>query len=395
MADLAFKETFDQISSRVRAGIAAGQYGFGVEFESGQASRATLNDRNVVMLTSNNYLGLADHPAVVDACARALRTYGSGTCGARLHNGTTVLHRNLEKKVAAWLGYEDVVMFSSGYLANLGTISAIVDTDTTVVIDQLNHMSIIDGCKLAEGQTRIFTHNDMQKLEYALARATTRKRLVVVDGVYSMEGEIAPLVEIQRLAERYDAMLMVDEAHALGVLGAEGRGAASHHGIRPDILMGAFSKTLAGGGGFVATGQAAADFLRHSAHAYIFNAAGAPSVVAGVDAAFDIMVSEPWRIDRLWSNTIRFRAGLMAAGFDVMNSVTPIVPIAIGDDDAAMRMAVDLLVEDVYISAAIFPAVPHGKSRFRATITAALEPADIDYALDALTRAGIRHGVIQ
>lgn len=395
MPDLAFKEAFDLVSSRVQSGIASGYYGFGAEFESAQSSRAVLGERNVVMLTSNNYLGLADHPAVLEASARALRSYGLGTCGARLHNGTTVLHRDLEKKLAAWLGYEDVVMFSSGYLANLGTISALVDTDTTVIIDQLNHMSIIDGCKLAEGQLRIFTHNDMEKLEYALARAKTAKKLIVVDGVYSMEGEIAPLVEISRLAEQYGAMLMVDEAHALGVVGDQGRGAASHCGIRPDIVMGALSKSFAGSGGFVATSQAAADYLRHSAHSYIFNASATPAVVAGVDAALDIMIAEPWRIEKLWSNTIRFRAGLMNAGFNVLDSVTPIVPIYIGEDMAAMKMAADLLTEDVYISAAIFPSVPQGKSRFRATITAALEQADIDYALDVLIRAGERHGVIE
>lgn len=393
--DTAFRETFERVSKHVEAGMASGLYGFGLEFESAQRSRAVLRGRDVVMLTSNNYLGLADHPAVLDARIEAVWQYGSGTCGARLHNGSTPLHRGLERRVAAWLGYEDAVIFSSGYLTNVGTVSALTDSKTTVVIDRLNHMSTHNACRVGDGALRIFPHNDLEKLEHILARATTEKRLVVVEGVYSMDGDIAPLADIAKLTESYGAMLMVDEAHGIGVLGEGGKGTGAHYGVRPDITMGTFSKSFAGTGGFVATSTAAAHFIRHTAHAYIFATSLAPAELAGANAALDVMLAEPWRVEKLWANTMRLRSGLISAGFDVLDSVTPIVPIHIGDSMTAMAMTAEMLREDVYIGAAIFPTVPQGKSRLRATVTAALETQDIDYALDVMIRVGKKHGIIE
>lgn len=348
------------------------------------------------MLSTGNYLGLADHPEIRQAMRAALDEFGASSCGARINNGTTTLHRQLEARLAEWTGKESAIAFSSGYLANLGTISALCDADTVIVTDQFNHMSILDGCRLAEGTVKIFTHNSIDKLQFVLQRnADARKLFVVVDGVYSMDGELAPLDQIHKLAEQYGALLMVDEAHGIGVLGARGAGAAEHFGVPVDIVMGSFSKSLAGIGGFVAGTTALVEYIRHFSHAYTFNASLPPVVVAGVLKALELMERESWRIAKLWRNTLRFRSGLIELGFDVMGSVTPVVPILIGDDEILLDMAKDLLDGGVYLAAAIPPAVPKGKSRFRANATASLEDEDIDRALDLLGRAAKRYGLLR
>jgi glycine C-acetyltransferase len=347
------------------------------------------------MLTSNNYLGLASHPEIKQAMREAVDHFGSSTCGARLHNGTTVLHKELEERLASYLNTESALIYSAGFLANVGTISALGDGDTVIISDQLNHMSIVDGYKLAEGKVKIFTHNDMDKLEYILERSQeAKRRLIVVDGVFSMDGDTAPLDKINTLAREYGAMVMVDEAHSFGILGSTGRGTTEHYGVNADIIMGTFSKALAGVGGFIAAGADLCEYVRHTAHAYIFNAAPPPVVVAGVMKALELMEKESWRQEKLWHNTIRFRSGLIQLGFDTMNSVTPIIPIFIGDDMKTMVMSKELLNNGVYIASAIFPAVPRGMSRFRTTITAALEDEDIDQALDVLGKVAHKAGII-
>lgn len=370
-------------------------YTFEQPFSAGPSARSTIDGHEVIVLTSSNYLGLTEHPEIRAAMHAALDQFGPSACGARLNNGTTTVHLELERRIAQWAGHEAALVYSSGYLANVGTISALCDVDTVIVTDQFNHMSILDGCKLAEGSVKIFAHNSMEKLEYALERnADAAKKFVVVDGVYSMDGEIAPLEDIHKLCERFEALLMVDEAHGVGVLGEHGRGAVEHCGVTPDLVMGTFSKSFAGVGGFVAGDARLIDYVRHKANGYLFNAALPAVTAAGVLKALEVMEREPWRRDTLWANTARFRSGLIAAGFDVMGSVTPIVPILIGDEMHALAMTKELLAEGLYVSCAIFPAVPKGMARFRATITAAMQDADIDRALELLTAAAKRHGVI-
>ena len=370
-------------------------YCFEPAFESAQGATSLYGGREVIMLTSNNYLGLADHPEIKQAMKAAIDRFGSGTCGARLHNGTTVLHKQLEERLAEFLGTESTLIFNAGFLANLGTLSALANDGTVLITDQLNHMSIVDGCNLAEGKVRIFSHNDMSKLRYILERCgENEKKLIVVDGVFSMEGDFAPLDQITRLAEEFDALVMVDEAHGLGVLGATGRGTAEHFGVAVDITMGTFSKSLAGVGGFIAASRDLCEYVRHTSHAYIFNASIPPATVAGVTKALELMQRESWRREKLWRNTVRFRSGLIRMGFEVAGSVTPIVPIFVGDDLKTMTMSRELLRDGVYIASAIFPAVPRNASRFRATITASLEEHHIDRALEIIESAARRHGLI-
>jgi 8-amino-7-oxononanoate synthase len=390
-----YARTLASVNDRIRDLKDSGFYTFEMPFTAAPGGRSEIDHREVIMLTSGNYLGLAGHPEINKAVKDALDTYGSGACGARLNNGTTVLHLELEEKLAEWMGTEAAITYSSGYMANLGTISALCDSDTIVITDQINHMSILDGCRLAEGSVKIFAHNSMEKLEYVLQRnADAKKKFVVVDGVFSMDGEIAPLDDIHRLTEQYGAMLMVDEAHGTGFLGENGRGAGEHFGIVPDITMGTFSKTLGGVGGFVTASHDIVEFLRHSAHAYMFNASLPAPTVAGVLKALELMRREPWRTEKLWENTMRFRSGLIRAGFEVLGSVTPVIPILVGDDIAALRMSKELVAEGLYISGAIFPAVPKGRARFRATVTAAMTTEDVDRAVELLADAARRHNVL-
>lgn len=392
------EEKIEENIENIKEGISAGLYVFGPAFESAQDGCSILEGKKVIMLTSNNYLGLATHPEIKKAMRDAVETYGSGTCGARLHNGTTVLHKELEKKCADFFHTEDAVVVSAGYLANLAGISALANDDSTVVIsDQLNHMSIVDGYTMGKGPVRIFEHNNMEKLEYILKRnQDAKRRLIVVDGVYSMDGDIAPLDRITDLAEQYDASVFVDEAHALGFVGETGRGAAEHFHVeeKVHIRMTTFSKSLAAVGGCIASDADTCLFIRHNAHPYIFNASFPPAVAAGVLKAFDVMEKETWRVDRLWENTIYFRRCLNEMGYNTLNSMSPIVPIYIGDDLTNMRMTRRLLEEGVYIATAIFPAVPKNKSRLRATITAALEKEQLELALDRIGKVGKEFGII-
>lgn len=258
-------------------------------------------------------------------------------------------------------------------------------------------MSIVDGIEMAKGKARIFEHNNMEKLEYILKKnANVSKKLIVVDGVYSMDGDVAPLDEIVALSEKYDASVFVDEAHSLGFVGETGRGACELFGVEDNvhIKMTTFSKSLAGCGGCLASDSDTCTYIRHNAHQYIFNASMPPATAAGVLKAFDLMEKETWRVEKLWKNTIRFRRGLKAAGFDTMESMSPIVPIYIGDDLTNMKMTKRLLEMGIYIATALFPAVPENKSRLRATITASLSEQEIDEALEKLIKVGKEFGVI-
>ncbi|MFI9237555.1 aminotransferase class I/II-fold pyridoxal phosphate-dependent enzyme [Streptomyces sp. NPDC053079] len=395
MISQAYGKTMASVLDLVRDVRERELYPFEPAFAAGQDVRTRLHERDVLVMSTSNYLGLAGHPEITEAMKSALDRFGSGNCGARLVNGTTTLHLELETRLAEWLGTEAALTFSSGYMANLGAISAMCDSETVIVTDQFNHMSIMDGCRLAESRIKIFSHNSMAKLAYILERnADASKRFIVVDGVYSMDGDLAPLAEIAELARRHDAMTMVDEAHGLGVMGPGGRGACEHFGVSADLLMGTFSKSLAGVGGFVAGRRDVIEYLRHTSHTYAFNASLPAVTVAGVLTALDLLQREPWRMRRLWENTERFRRGLLALGFDVAGTRTPIVPVHIGDEMTALRMAKDLLDRGVYVFTAMYPAVPVRSARFRLTVTATMRPEDIDHALDALGEVGQAHGLL-
>ena len=379
-----FEKEIEQMTKQIIQGQESGNYVFEPNFSSAQRGTSTIDDRKVVMLTSNNYLDLATHPAIIEAAQNALIQYGTGTCGARLHNGTTDLHTKLEKACADFFGTEAAVILSAGYLANLAAISAIADEDTVIITDQYNHMSIVDGMSLSNAQLRIFKHNDMDKLEYILENSKNfKKKLIIVEGVYSMEGDMAPFERITDLAEKYNASILVDEAHSFGFVGEKGQGVAELKGVGEKIhlRMTTFSKSLANVGGCIATDKKTALYIKHKAHQYIFNASMPPSTVAGTLEALKVMQQETWRRDKLWENTLRFRRGIKKMGLDTMGSTSPVVPIYVGDDEINMLITKDLLSEGVYIATAVFPSVPHNESRLRATITASLSNEEIDFAL--------------
>lgn len=393
-----YAKEFASFLAPIKEGKRNDLYVFEPVFEGPQDGNTAYRGKNVIMLTSNNYLGLSTHPEIIKAMKEALDVYGSGTCGARLHNGTTLLHKRLEERIAEYFHTEDAVYVSTGYMTNLAAITSLATDEKSVIItDQLNHMSIVDGIEMAKGQVRIFEHNNMEKLEYILTRSESfPKKLIVVDGVYSMDGDLAKLDEIVKLAERYGASVMVDEAHSLGFFGPTGRGVSEHFGVedRVHIKMATFSKSVAGVGGSIASDRDTCDYIRHVSHQYIFNASLPPSIMAGVLKGIDLMEKETWRSEKLWHNTLRFRRGLMEMGYNILNSLSPVIPILIGDDLTTMRMTKWLLAEGVYIATAIFPAVPMNKARFRATITSSLSDEDIDIALDKLQKCGKEFGII-
>ncbi|MCL6457904.1 MAG: pyridoxal phosphate-dependent aminotransferase family protein [Gorillibacterium sp.] len=393
-----YEEDFATFLAPIKEGKRQDMYVFEPPFEGPQAGKTGYNGKQVIMLTSNNYLGLSTHPEVIQAMKDALDVYGSGTCGARLHNGTTLLHKKLEERVAEYLRTEDAVVVGTGYMTNLAAITSLASDEKTVIItDQLNHMSIVDGIKMSNGQVRIFEHNNMEKLEYILTKSDSfKKKLIVVDGVYSMDGDLAKLDKIVELAEKYDASIMVDEAHSLGFFGATGRGVSEHFNVenKVHIKMATFSKTAAGVGGCIASDKNTCDYIKHNAHQYIFSASMPPSNIAGVIKALELIEKETWRKEKLWHNTFRFRRGLLELGYDIQNSLSPVIPIHIGDDLTTMKMTKMLLAEGVYIATAIFPAVPMNKARFRATITSSLSDEEIDIALDKLEKCGKEFGII-
>ncbi|MDO4718399.1 MAG: aminotransferase class I/II-fold pyridoxal phosphate-dependent enzyme [Propionibacteriaceae bacterium] len=396
MINTNYANRFHEVSIAVREGMASGNYPYGQAFASAQRNTASLPTGDpVIMLTSNNYLGLSVDAEVLAAAQRVLQQYGLSTCGARLHNGTTLLHREFEQELAGWLGFDDAVLFSSGFLANVAPLSALGGPGVVYIADQLNHQSIADGCAQSGADLRIFPHNDLIKLEYILRRSQKyESRLVVVDGVYSMDGDLAPLADIQELCQHYDALLMVDDAHGIGVFGETGRGSCEHFGLKPDILMGTLSKSFGSSGGFIAANRELCDYVRHSAHGYIFNASPPPVLIGGALAALQAIRTRPELRQRLWANTIAFRQGLIDQGFAIESGVAPIVPIPVGDDQLAMQMTRQMRDRGVFLSVAAFPAVPRGKSRFRATVTAILEDRDLDHAISVISTTAREKGII-
>ncbi len=376
---------------------AADVYSYYRPLASAQDPEVTTADgRRLVMLGSNNYLGLTNHPQVKEAAAAALARYGTGCAGSRLLNGSLDLHEELEARLAAFMHREAAVTFSTGFQVNLGTLSCLLGRHDVAILDALDHACILDGCRLGFGKLYKFRHNDLASLEAKLAAVPEdRGRLIVVDGVYSMEGDLAPLPGIVALKQRFGARLMVDDAHGLGVLGASGRGTAEHFGVEGevDLVMGTFSKSLAAIGGFVAGDATVIDYVRHTARSAVFSAALPPASAAAALAALAIVEREPERRKQLWEVTAYMKRELAGLGFDTGDSESPVIPIIVGDDMRALRMVRRLHEEGVFVNCVISPGVPEDRAMVRTSYMATHQRAHLDRALDAIARVGRELGV--
>ena len=357
----------------------------------------TMNGEKVVMLGSNNYLGLTNHPEVKEAAAAALAKYGTGCAGSRLLNGTLDIHVELEEQLTAFMNAESVLTFSTGYQVNVGVLSCLLGRHDTAFLDNLNHASIIDGVRLSFGKTLKFKHNDMEDLEGRLERSDDRKgRLIVVDGVFSMEGDLCDLPGLVALKNKYGARLMVDDAHGLGVFGKNGRGTAEHFGLEDevDLTMGTFSKSLATVGGFIAGSKIVVDYIRHHARSQIFSAAMPPPMAGAVIASLNIIEREPERRKQLWENTHYMKSELSNLGFDTGDSDSPVIPILVGDEFTTFMMAKRLQEEGIFANAIVPPAVPPAQAMIRTSYMATHLREHLDQALTGLKKVGQELNVI-
>jgi 8-amino-7-oxononanoate synthase len=349
-----------------------------------------------IMLGSNNYLGLTHHPKVLEAASRALHVYGSGCTGSRFLNGTLDLHLQLEAALAEFLGKEDCIVFSTGYNANLGLISGLVQKGDVVYLDKLDHASIVDGAKMSTGETVRFKHSDLASLEKKLEAHPGAGKMVIVDGVYSMEGDIADVPGLVKVCRRHGAALAIDDAHSIGVLGPRGDGTAAHFGLTDevDIIAGTFSKSLASIGGFVTASRSVINYLRHHSRPLIFTASLPPANTAGVLAALEVLRADTERREQLWCNTRRLQDGFRSVGFDTGPSETPIVPILIGPLDKTLVMWRKVFDAGIFTNPVVPPAVPPSQCRLRTSVMATHTVDQIDYCVETIGRIGKELGVI-
>ncbi|MFD7063316.1 aminotransferase class I/II-fold pyridoxal phosphate-dependent enzyme [Streptomyces sp. NPDC059906] len=380
-------------------------YWYGMPLHSRCGSRAVIFDelegrkREFLMFASNNYLGLANHPSVIEAVVDATRTYGATHTGSRFIGGTNMLHKELERRLAAFKQRPACIVYPGGYSANLGAISALVKSYDTLVVDRLNHMSIVDGARLSGAVRKIYRHNDMADLERILSRSAaegTGGRLIVADGVFSMHGDVCDLPEIVRLAKEYDARVMIDDAHATGVLGVRGSGTAEHFGLKGevDLELGTMSKTLAGMGGFVVGEEEVVEYLRYYSNSYVFAANIPAGVAAGLIASIDVIESEPERLKRLWTNIGTLRDRLLDAGFDLEHSESAILPIVIGDERRAMELGRAVRARGLFCQTVVYPGVPLGDARLRVSVTCEHTPQDLELAAEIFVDAARETGVL-
>jgi 8-amino-7-oxononanoate synthase len=376
---------------------AAGFYPYFMPIEESHDTVVFIRGERKIMVGSNNYLGLTHHPKVLEAAVAALRRYGSGCTGSRFLNGTLDLHEELEGRLARFLGGEDALVFSTGYQTNLGVIGSLVGRDDHIFSDRLNHASIVDATRLAYGTVHRYSHNNMEALERELAQAPPDAgKLIVTDGIFSMEGDIADLPAIVALAEFYRAQIMVDDAHGLGVLGERGGGTPQHFHLedRVDLVMGTFSKSLASIGGVIAGPEPVIHFLKHHARSLIFSASMPPSAVATVLAALDVIEEEPERREALWRNTRRMQEGLRSLGYDIGTSETPVIPVLIGDLHRMLAFWRVLFDAGVFTNPVTPPAVPENSCRLRISLMATHTDEHVDAVLDAFAAVGKRMAVI-
>ncbi|KAF0208750.1 MAG: pyridoxal phosphate-dependent aminotransferase family protein [Actinomycetota bacterium] len=378
---------------------ASGYYPYFQVIKSESDSKVLLDGRELVMLGSNNYLGLTTHPHVRERASDALAKYGTSCTGSRLLNGNLDIHMELEERLAKFVGKEAALVFSTGFGTNLGTISAIAGRHDCIVIDKDDHASIYDGCKLAYGKVTRFEHNNVASLRSALESCNTNEHggaLVVVDGVFSMEGDIAPLDEMIPIIKEYGARLMVDDAHASGVLGPRGEGTAAHFGVTDDVdlIMGTFSKSFASLGGFIAGDANVIDYIKHNSRPFIFSAAMAPPSVGACLGALDVMESEPEHREQLWKTVRRMQSEYRRLGFDLGTSETPVIPIILGDEMLVFAFWKRLLEEGVFVNPVRPPAVPAGRALLRTSYMATHTEEQMDFVLDAFERIGREFGVL-
>ena len=369
---------------------ASGHYFFFRKLESPQDSEVVVNGKRVIMVGSNNYLGLTTHPRVKEAAIKAIERFGSGCAGSRLLNGNLEVHEELEKKLARFFRKEAALVFATGYQTNLGAISALLGRNDVAIIDKYDHASIIDGCRLSFGQAKKYRHNDMKDLERVLEGTKSKGKLIIVDGIFSMDGDIADLPSIVKLARTYDARVMVDDAHAVGVLGEGGRGTAEHFALenQVDLIMGTYSKSLAAIGGFVAGSREVIDYIKHVGRSMMFSASLPPSLVATVSTALDIIEEVPQLRIQLWKNTRKMLQGYKALGFDTGTSETPIIPIIIKNSMKVYQMCHHLFENGVFVNAVVSPAVPPGRELLRTSYMATHTEEQLDKVLSAFEKVG-------
>jgi 8-amino-7-oxononanoate synthase len=383
--------------TKAREVQAAGLYPYFKPISDSEDTTVVIEGQKRIMLGSNNYLGLTHHPKVLEAASRALSRYGSGCTGSRFLNGTLDLHGQLEGAIAEFLGKEDCLVFSTGYQANLGLISGLIGRGELVYLDKLDHASIVDGAKMSYGDTLRFNHGDLAGLDRMIERTkSSRGAMIVVDGVYSMEGDIADVPELVKIARRHGIALAVDDAHSIGVLGPKGDGTAAHFGLTDevDLIAGTFSKSLASIGGFVAGSENVIHFLKHHSRPLIFTASLPPANTAGVLAALEVLKSEPERRTALWANTRRLQQGMRNLGYNIGETETPIVPILIGPLETTLVFWRKLFDAGVFTNPVAPPAVPPTQCRLRTSLMATHTLEQIDFCLDQFGRIGKDLGVI-
>ncbi len=375
-----------------------GLYPYFRTIESEQDTVVKINGKDVLMFGSNSYLGLTIHPKLKEATKLAVDKYGSGCAGSRFLNGTLDLHLELEEKLAKFVGMEGALVFSTGYQVNLGVVSSLLGRHDYLILDEYDHACIIDGARLSFAKVMKYKHNDMASLEKVLNRCEPDKiKLIVTDGVFSMEGDICKLPEMSKLAKQYDANIMIDDAHSLGVLGRNGRGTADHFGMTEDVdlIMGTFSKSLASIGGFIAADNHTINYLKHNARSLIFSASIAPANAASVVAALDLIEAEPERIQKLWDNTHHALKRLKDEGFETGHTETPIIPVYIRDDFKTFTLTKRLLEEGVFVNPVVSPAVPSSSSLIRYSLMATHTIDQIDESIDKISKISHEIGIFE
>lgn len=367
-----------------------GLYPYFRAIESAQDTEVMIDGKRVLMFGSNSYLGLTNHPKIKEAAKAAIDKYGTGCAGSRFLNGTLDIHIELEKRLAAYVGKEAAVLFSTGFQVNLGVISCLLDRNDYLILDEYDHASIIDGSRLSFSRSIKYAHNDMDDLRKKLSRLPEdAAKLIVADGIFSMEGDLVNLPEIVKIADEFGANIMMDDAHSLGVIGFNGSGTASHFGLtdKVDLIMGTFSKSLASLGGFIAGSEETIEFVKHRARSLMFSASMPPSAVASVIAALDIIESEPERIDQLWANTNYAKKLLLDAGFDIGHTDSPIIPVYIRDNDKTFLITNILSKNGIFVNPVVSPAVPSDSSLLRFSLMATHTFAQIEEAVEKIAAA--------
>lgn len=386
------------LSEELEAWRKAGTYQTLRQLETACAPIARFDGREVINLASNNYLGLTNHPKLVEAALEATRRLGVGSGAVRTISGTMAIHMELERRIARFKNVEACVVFQSGFAANAGTVAAILSPEDHIISDELNHASIIDGCRLSKAKIHVFPHRDVTAADEILAGLAGQpgRKLLITDGVFSMDGDIAPLPELVEVAAKHGAIMMIDDAHASGVLGRAGRGTVDHYGLhgRVHIQVGTLSKAVGVLGGYVCGSRDLIEFLYHRARPFLFSTSHPPSVAAACLAAFDLLEEEPERITSLWKNTAYFKEALKSAGFDTGASETPITPVMIGEASRAHAFSKALFDEGVFATGIGYPTVPKGKARVRTIVTATHTREQLDRALEILVRVAKGMGIL-